>query len=140
MKTAINEACIVEGDFSGARNGTFFATGRYSCPIYRVFSKWQVWENRHGSPNILGTRGKMKRGVTFLVGWVIQEVQIRDMNLLDSFVLRELIPMSFCKKVMKLRICTTGKTFGKICLQTNKNTFSQHVFCNQRRDKVRRDI
>ena len=33
MTTAINEACIGEGDFSGAGNGNFFATGQDSYPI-----------------------------------------------------------------------------------------------------------
>ena len=33
MTTAINEACIGEGNFSGARNGNFFATGQDSYPI-----------------------------------------------------------------------------------------------------------
>ena len=35
---------------------------------------------------------------------------------------------------MKLKMCTTGKTFGKICLKAIRDTFFQHVVCNQRRD------
>ena len=32
---------------------------------------------------------------------------------------------------MKLKMCTTGKTFDKICLKTIRDTFFQHVVCNQ---------
>ena len=38
---------------------------------------------------------------------------------------------------MKLKMCTTGKTFDKICLKTIRDTFFQHVVCNQRRDGMR---
>ena len=38
---------------------------------------------------------------------------------------------------MKLKMCTTSKTFDKICLKTIRDTFFQHVVCNQRRDGVR---
>ena len=41
--------------------------------------------------------------------------------------------------IMKLKICTTGKTFGKIWLKTIRDTFFQHVVCNQRRDGVRHE-
>ena len=40
MTTAINEACIGEGDFSDEGNGHFFATKRDPSPIYRVSPKW----------------------------------------------------------------------------------------------------
>ena len=40
MIIAINEACIGEGDFSGAGNEHFFAAGRDSSPIYMVSPKW----------------------------------------------------------------------------------------------------
>ena len=38
---------------------------------------------------------------------------------------------------MKLKMCTASKYFGKICLKTIRDTFFQHVVCNQRRDGVR---
>ena len=40
MTTAINEACIGEGNFFGEGNGHFFAAGRDSSPIYRVSPKF----------------------------------------------------------------------------------------------------
>ena len=36
-------------------------------------------------------------------------------------------------------MCTTGKTFGKICLKTITDTFFQYVVCNQRRDGLRHE-
>ena len=38
---------------------------------------------------------------------------------------------------MKLKICTTGRPFDKICLETIRDTFFKHVVCNQRKDGVR---
>ena len=38
---------------------------------------------------------------------------------------------------MKLKMCTASKYFGKIYLKTIRDTFFQHVVCNQRRDGVR---
>ena len=40
---------------------------------------------------------------------------------------------------MKLKMCTTGKTFCKICLKTIRDNFFQHVVCNQRRDVVKHE-
>ena len=40
---------------------------------------------------------------------------------------------------MKLKMCTTGKTFGKTCLKNNIDTFLQHVVYNQWRDGVRHE-
>ena len=39
--------------------------------------------------------------------------------------------------IMKLKMCTTGKIFGKICLKAVRDTFFQYVVCNQERDGVR---
>ena len=57
------------------------------------------------------------------------------------FVLRNLIPMNLFKEVMimKLKMCTTRKTFGKICLKTIRDTFFQYMVCNQQRDAVRHE-
>ena len=57
------------------------------------------------------------------------------------FVLRNLIPMNFFKyaMIMKLKICTTGKMFGKICLKTIRDTFFRYVVCNQARDGMRHE-
>ena len=57
------------------------------------------------------------------------------------FVLRVLIPMNFLKYVviMKLKMCTIGKIFGKICPKAIGDTFFQYVVCNQRRDGVRHE-
>ena len=38
--------------------------------------------------------------------------------------------------ITKLKMCTTGKIFGKICLKAIRDTFFQYVVCNQRRDGV----
>ena len=40
---------------------------------------------------------------------------------------------------MKLKMCTTGKTFGKICLKTIRDTFFQNVVCNHKRDGMRHE-
>ena len=40
---------------------------------------------------------------------------------------------------MKLKMCTTGKTFGKICLKTIRDTFFQNVVCNHKRDGRRHE-
>ena len=40
---------------------------------------------------------------------------------------------------MRLKMCTTGKTFGKICLKTITDTFFPYVVCNQRRDGLRHE-
>ena len=57
------------------------------------------------------------------------------------FVLRNLIPMNFFKYVMimKLKMCSTGKVFGKICLKTVRDTLFQYVVCNQGRDGMRHE-
>ena len=57
------------------------------------------------------------------------------------FVLRDSIPMKFFKKVMimKLKMCTTGIIFGKICLKAIRDTFFQYLVCNQGRDRVRHE-
>ena len=39
--------------------------------------------------------------------------------------------------IMKMKICTTGKIFGKICLKAVRDTFLQYVICNQEWDRVR---
>ena len=39
--------------------------------------------------------------------------------------------------IMKLKIYTTGKMFGKICLKPVGDIFFQYVICNQERDGVR---
>ena len=38
---------------------------------------------------------------------------------------------------MKLKMCTAGKIFDKICLKAIRDTFFQYVICNQGRDGVR---
>ena len=38
---------------------------------------------------------------------------------------------------MKLKMCTTGKILGQICLKVFRDTFVQYVVCNQERDGVR---
>ena len=40
---------------------------------------------------------------------------------------------------MKLEICTTGKTFGKICLKTITDTFFRYVIPRQERDGISHD-
>ena len=40
---------------------------------------------------------------------------------------------------MKLKMCITGKTFGKICLKTIRDIFFQHLVSNQRRDRVKHE-
>ena len=40
---------------------------------------------------------------------------------------------------MKLKICITGKFFGKICLKPIGDTFFQYVVCNQGKDGVRNE-
>ena len=40
---------------------------------------------------------------------------------------------------VKLKICTTGNIFGKICLNTISDTFSQKVLYNQGKDGVRHE-
>ena len=57
------------------------------------------------------------------------------------FVLRDSTPMKFFKKVliMKLKMCTTGTIFGKICLKAIRDTFLQYLVCNQERDGVRHE-
>ena len=57
------------------------------------------------------------------------------------FVLRDSIPMKFFKKVMimKVKMCTTGKIFGKLCLKAIRHTFFQHLVFNQGRDWVRHE-
>ena len=74
MTTAINEACIGEGNVFGVGNGHFFAAGRDSPPIYRVSPKCQVWEKGQASPCIVGATSKMKGGNAFLVRWGLQGV------------------------------------------------------------------
>ena len=39
--------------------------------------------------------------------------------------------------IMKLKVCSTDKIFGKICLKAVRDTFFQYVVCNQERDGVR---
>ena len=41
--------------------------------------------------------------------------------------------------IMKLKMCTTRKTFGKICLKTIRDTFFQYMVCNQQRDAVKHE-
>ena len=57
------------------------------------------------------------------------------------FVLRDSIPMKFFKKVMimKVKMCTTGKICGKLCLKAIRHTFFQHLVCNQGRNGVRHE-
>ena len=38
---------------------------------------------------------------------------------------------------MKLKMCTTGKIFGKICLKAVRDSFFQYVIWNQERDGAR---
>ena len=54
------------------------------------------------------------------------------------FVLKKLIQMKCFKQIiiMKLKMCTTGKTFGKICLKAPRDAFFQCVICNEVRGKV----
>ena len=40
---------------------------------------------------------------------------------------------------MKLKICTTGNIFGKICLKAIRDTFFQYVICNQGSDGVKHE-
>ena len=40
---------------------------------------------------------------------------------------------------MKLKMCTTDKIFGKICLKAIRDIFFQYVSYNQRRDSVRHE-
>ena len=37
---------------------------------------------------------------------------------------------------MKLKLYTTSKISGKICLKAIRDTFFQYVVCNQEREKV----
>ena len=39
--------------------------------------------------------------------------------------------------IMKLKIFTTDKIFGKICLKAVRDTFFRYVVCSQERDGVR---
>ena len=66
---------------------------------------------------MVGATNKMKGGDTFLVRW--------GHCFGHCFVLRDLSPMSFFKKVViiKLKMCTTDKTFSKICLKTIRYFF-----------------
>ena len=41
--------------------------------------------------------------------------------------------------IMKLKMCTIGKIFGKIYLKAIADTFFQYVVCNQVRDGVRHE-
>ena len=74
MTTAINEAFVGEGDFSGSGNGHFFAAGQDSSPIYRVSLKMVGCEKGQGSPYMVGATSKIKEGDIFLVRWEIQGV------------------------------------------------------------------
>ena len=49
--------------------------------------------------------------------------------------------MNFFKLVviMKLKMCTTGKIFGEICLKSARDTFFQCVVCNQEKDGVKHE-
>ena len=38
---------------------------------------------------------------------------------------------------MKVKMCTIGKIFGKICLNAIGDTFLQYVVCKRGRDGVR---
>ena len=40
---------------------------------------------------------------------------------------------------MKLKMCSTGKIFDKICLKAIRDTFFQYVVCNQRKVGVRHE-
>ena len=40
---------------------------------------------------------------------------------------------------MKLKMCNTGKIFGKIYLKAIRDTFFQYVVCNQGRDGLRHE-
>ena len=40
---------------------------------------------------------------------------------------------------MKLKMCTTGKIFGEICLKAIRDTFFQYVIFSQGRDGVRHE-
>ena len=52
------------------------------------------------------------------------------MILLDTFILRDLYPMSFFKLVMivLLKIYAAGKIFGKLCLKAIRNTFFSNMW------------
>ena len=52
------------------------------------------------------------------------------------FLLRNLIPMKFFV-IIKLKMCTTGKIFAKVCLKTIRDTFIQYVTCDQTRNRVK---
>ena len=40
---------------------------------------------------------------------------------------------------MKMKMCTIGKIFDKICLKAIRDNFSQYMVCNQARDGVRHE-
>ena len=53
------------------------------------------------------------------------------------FVLKKLIQMNFFKFIiMKVKMCTTGKSFGEICLKAPRDAFFQYVICDEVRGKV----
>ena len=64
-----------------------------------------------------------------------------DISAGDCFVLRDSIPMKFFKQamIMKLKTCTIGKIFSKICLKAIRDTFFQYLVSNQRTDEVRHE-
>ena len=41
--------------------------------------------------------------------------------------------------IMKLKMCTTGKMFGKVCLKAIRDNFFQYVVINHGRDGVRHE-
>ena len=57
------------------------------------------------------------------------------------FVLKDSVPIKFFKQamIMKLKICTTGKIFGNICLKAIGDNFSQYLVCNQERDEMKHE-
>ena len=50
-----------------------------------------------------------------------------------------LITVNFFEEgmIMKLKMCTTDKIFGKIYLKVIRDTFFQYLICNQGRDGVK---
>ena len=65
-----------------------------------------------------------------------------DNSTRHCFIINDLISMNFFKKVMimKLKMCTASKVFGKIYLKAIRDTFFQHVVWNQERDRVRHEV
>lgn len=93
----------------------------------------------------MGTTRKIKVGGGWGVifgkmenAWVI----IQGDNSAEHYVLlSDLILMNFFKSfmIMKLKICTSGKSVGKICLKAIRDTFFQYMVCSQRMNAVRHE-